>query len=201
MVLNRKELRILAPLLLIALIGSALWADRRALNRKSDRFTNRHGRSFIGQITSSPDLVVTIVDASDLLTDCQTLEVSGTVTATVENIGDAATGSGFTVLFFEDSNDNGTYEAGADLFLGGDVIAGSLDSGDETTASVLVDYTITFAGNLIYAFADSDGDVGEGDEANNINHSGAGCEFEPPPGGFDPVLEWAWDSSEVFSDW
>jgi hypothetical protein len=141
------------------------------------------------------DLTVTGVDTSAMTTDCQTLAASGSVSATVRNIGNVATGAGFRVLFFEDRNGNGTYEFGTDLALGDALVAGSLAAGDDTTVTTAVNDTVTFAGNLVYAFADADDDIAETDETNNINQSGAGCQFQPTPGPFALVEEWNWNSS------
>ncbi len=66
---------------------------------------------------AAPDLTVRTVDGSSTTTDSQTLEISGVISATVRNIGGAGTGAGLTVLFFEDANENGKYDAGTDRIL------------------------------------------------------------------------------------
>lgn len=143
------------------------------------------------------DLVVLRVDRSALVTDCRTAAASGTVSATIENAGDTPTGAGFHVLFFEDENGNGAYDNGVDLSLGEAVVPGSLGSGDQTVVSVTVNATVKFAGNLVHAWADDRNEIPETDETNNYGNSGLNCYFQPSPGTFNPVVEWAWTQSQV----
>jgi hypothetical protein len=147
-----------------------------------------------------PDLVMGAVDAGGTAVDCTDLAMEGTVVATVRNEGTGAAAP-FGVIFFEDSNGNGQWDDGFDLFLGGAVTAGDLAAGGETDVSALIGDTVAFAGNLIYSVADPSGAIGESDESNNTNDSGADCEFQPPPGTFDPVLEWSWTASQVMPDY
>lgn len=142
------------------------------------------------------DLTVTDVDVSQVTTDCETLAANGTVSATVKNLGGISTGGGFTVLFFEDSNGNGTFDSGIDLVLGS-APSPPLAAGASAVVSAAISATVSFSGNLIYAFADSANVVAETNEANNVNHSGSECSFHPRIGAFHPVLEWSWTSSSV----
>lgn len=144
----------------------------------------------------SADLTVLQVDTSSSSVDCQTAATTGAVTITVENIGDSPTGTGFSVLIFEDANANGVYDSGTDLYLGETTVPGSLNPGDQATVSPSVNAVLQFAKNLIYAFADSQNQIPESDETNNVGNSGASCYFAPPIGSFDPVLEWSWTSSQ-----
>jgi hypothetical protein len=143
------------------------------------------------------DLTVADVDVSQLTVDCQTLEATGSVSAVIKNVGESSTEAGFAVIFFEDHNENGTYEVDVDLFLGEDSVESLLGPDEETIVSTAVNATVMFFGNLVYVFADSDDDIFETDEANNVGNSGSACQFEPQPGVFDPVLEWSWTSSSV----
>jgi len=148
----------------------------------------------------APDLTVSDVDASGISTDCQSLEMTGTVTATVENIGPSGTGSGFTVLFFEDANGNGVYDQGVDNVLGSTDLS-ALAAGGTALASATVLGMVDFRENLIYVFADSKNEITESDEDNNYSNSGLSCEFQPTPGAFQPQLEWSWTSSPILPDW
>jgi hypothetical protein len=146
------------------------------------------------------DLVVSDVDASSVAFDCRTAAGAGTVEVTVENVGGTPTGSGFDVLLFEDQNGNGTYDNGLDLFLGQANVPGSLNPGDQATVNPSIGATFLFSKSLIYAFADSDNDIAESDETNNLANSGASCFFAPPPGQFNPVIEWSWTESLTTPD-
>ncbi|MCA9321697.1 MAG: hypothetical protein KDB53_13230, partial [Planctomycetes bacterium] len=59
------------------------------------------------------DLVVVSVDASALVTDAQALTTSGTVTASIQNLG-VSGAAAFDVVLFEDLDFNGAYSAGID---------------------------------------------------------------------------------------
>ena len=80
--------------------------------------------ALIGIFAQSPaalcasDLIVTVVDSSSVVSDCQTLTADGTVSATVRNIGASGTLADFDVIFFEDANENGRFDPGADNVLG-----------------------------------------------------------------------------------
>lgn len=145
---------------------------------------------------TAPDLVVTEVDVSAVVTDCQTLTLGGSVVATVKNIGQAGTGVASSVVFFADRNGNGVYDSGTDLVLGSGSI-GSLAPNQTGPVAAVVAGTAAFADDLIYAFADAGQTVLEANELNNLSHSGLNCTFEPIPGSFSPVLEWAWNSSSI----
>ena len=69
------------------------------------------------------------------------------------------------------------------------------------TESIDTAGTTAFSGNLIYAYADSEDDIVESDEANNYYNTGLNCQFEPVPGTFDPEIEWSWTASTVMPDY
>lgn len=146
---------------------------------------------------AAADLVVREVDISGVGFDCGTGNASGTVAATLENLGDVAAAAGFRVLFFDDANDNGAYDTGVDGPLGEATVASALNPGAQTVATSAMAATLAFNKDLIYAFADNQGDVAESDESNNIEDSGASCAFQSTPGSFNPVVEWAWTTPTV----
>jgi hypothetical protein len=138
------------------------------------------------------DLVVNQVDASGVVTHPQLLTISGSVSATVANIGSAGTGGGFTVRFFEDRNFNKVFDPGVDGVLAS-TASGPLASGATTTVNAAVGGTLLFRDNLVFAQVDALGQVSESNETNNINHSGATCALDPPaPLSFKPELKWRW---------
>ena len=63
-----------------------------------------------------PDLAISTVDTTALDVDGATLDISGTLSATVRKGGEQAVSGPFDVVFFEDDNANGTNDAGVDGF-------------------------------------------------------------------------------------
>ncbi len=152
-----------------------------------------------GALLAAPgqDLQPLSIDLSSVTTDGQTLSVSGTLSAAIANAGDTDIVSGFSLLAFEDINANGSYDSGVDQVLGTQLHSSGLPAGETANISVGITGTLSFAGNIIYVYADSEGDISEDDETNNLIHSGQSSQYIPPVGSFDPVLEWSWTSSSV----
>ena len=145
------------------------------------------------------DLTVRSVNASGVITNRQTLQVSGTATAEIVNIGGGPTLGSFEVTFFEDRNGNASYDEGTDVEVGTG-LHDALAAGDVAVVSADLSGTVLFAGNLVYAFADSGRAIPEGNETNNYGSSAPPCEAAPPGGGpFAPRLEWAWSGSPIQS--
>jgi RHS repeat-associated protein len=144
------------------------------------------------------DLAIASVDVTGLSVDGQTLEVSGTVSATITNLGQGPAARPFTVTFFEDLNLSGALDAG-DTVLGSTSLA-SLDASASSAVSAPVSGHVSFAGNSVYAFADSTNAITESDESNNYAKSGPPCANAPGPRPFfSAQLEWSWSSSPVQS--
>ncbi len=150
-------------------------------------------------VVAGPDLVVRLVDRSSVTGDWQTLQISGTVSAEIGNRGNLPAVGLFTITFFEDTNGNAAFDAGVDNVLG-NASQNGLAAGAMATISGAVSGTVTFRDNLIYAFVDSGGAIAESNETNNTSNTGLACQFKPPPGSFNPVLEWAWTSSSIQPD-
>lgn len=142
-----------------------------------------------------PDLVANSVDDSGVTGDWQNLLITGSVDVELENTGTAPTGA-FALTLFEDRDGNGAFDPGTDLVLGTHNVT-DVAAGATTTETVSVSGAVTFRENLIYAFADSGGDVAESNETNNVTNSGSDCQLEPTVGTFNPVLEWSWTGSSV----
>ncbi len=151
-------------------------------------------------VSAQPDLEVSNVDTSGVTGDWQALTIAGNVSADVTNSGDADASGVFTITFFEDTDNSGDFDAGTDNVLVSTTTA-DLAAGASVTVTAAVAGSVLFRENLIYAFADSGDVIAESAEDNNLSNSGVDCEFEPPVGSFDPVLEWSWSSSMVFSGW
>jgi RHS repeat-associated protein len=150
-------------------------------------------------VADRSDLVVQAVDVSAVVTDGQTLAVSGSVAATVANIGGGPAPGAFTVTFFEDRNGNGTFEPAEDNPLGAATRDG-LPPGGSAVVTAAVAGSVLFLGNLVHAFVDSGHAVPEGDESNNYGRSGPPCEAAPGPRPFAPRLEWSWRGSTSAPD-
>ena len=143
-----------------------------------------------------PDLVTLSVDSAGVAGDWQTLVIGGTVQVDVENVGFSGAAGSFDVTVFEDTNGNGAYDVVGDVLLGGAVVPG-LASGAQVSLIIAVAGTVTFRENLLHAHADSGDVIPEDDESNNTSHSGLRCQFQPPIGSINPVLEWSWTSSLI----
>jgi hypothetical protein len=147
---------------------------------------------------AGPDLTVAAVDSSGVTAECQSAPLSGTISATIDNIGDLPAGGsgGYTVLFFEDADGNNAYDAGVDNVL---AVADQdgLAAGATAVVSAPVSGSANFRDNLIFALVDSNNEVAEDDETNNLSNSGFGCLFVPATGAFTPVLEWSWTASGI----
>ncbi|QTA92989.1 fibronectin type III domain-containing protein [Desulfonema magnum] len=141
------------------------------------------------------DLEVTDADVSDTETDPRTLAFAGTVQVVIANTGNLSPEAGCEVTVFEDSDHDGLFNVSQDNVIGSAHVPEVPGPGDSLTVPVPVSGTLLFADNLIFAFADSENDIPESDEENNISHSMADCEFTPPVGEFDPELEWSWKGS------
>ena len=136
------------------------------------------------------DLTIANVDKSGVVYDNQELTVSGTVSATISNLGTSAAIAPFDVAFFEDTNASGTYEAGTDNLLGTTTVTSDLAAGASASVSAPVAGSVLFGGSLVWGFVDSANVVAELVETNNLANCGLLCSFEATPGGFDPVVEW-----------
>ena len=147
----------------------------------------------------SPNLTISMIDVSNFSSDCQSLVATGTISVTIDNIGTSGTGSGFTVLAFEDANGNGLFDPGLDFVFGSKDLE-MLAAGESLTENLDTSGMVSFSGNLVYVYADSSNSIPESDEDNNYYNSGLNCEFEPVPGSFDPEIKWSWTSSDVLPD-
>ncbi len=102
----------------------------------------------------------------------------------------------FEIAFFEDLNDNGTFEPGVDNLLGSESQAG-LAAGGTVLVTAEVSGMLTFVGNLLHTFVDSGFIVTETREDNNAMSSAPACDFRPPVAPFAPVLKWSWTGSSI----
>lgn len=139
------------------------------------------------------DLAVTALDASPLVTSCQSFDVSGTVTVAVTNLGSVDAPGPVDVVVFEDAT--GTppvdHDAGDDT-LGTASLAAGVRAGETVFVSVPTNGTLNFRDNTIFAKVDPSNAVAESREDDNLLDTGRSCEYRPPSGVFTPIIEWDW---------
>ncbi|MHB8954831.1 MAG: putative Ig domain-containing protein [Pirellulaceae bacterium] len=194
--LNRRgEVDTDAGLLFLDITGDTLLSPRDALWVINYLNTSSSG-SGEGEDDDAAevDLVIGDLDTSEVIYDGQSLTVSGTISATVRNDGPDAVDDSFSVLFFEDRNLNGKYDASLDGVLGRAEISQPLLSDQDITIIAQMSARVAFSGNAVWACADSGGAIAESDEQNNIARTSE--RIAPRPGQFNPVVEW---SKSVFS--
>ncbi|MFQ5857870.1 MAG: FG-GAP-like repeat-containing protein, partial [Anaerolineae bacterium] len=144
-----------------------------------------------------PDLVIPAMDRSGTTTDPQALTIVGDVAVQLKNQGNQDVTDPFQVTLFEDTDGDAAFTDGADNVLGQRTYFGSLAIDQSIWLSVAVSGNVLFRDNLIYAYADSQDVIAELDEDNNLNQTGAFCQYLPPESQFQPELEWEWAGSST----
>ena len=134
------------------------------------------------QITpTGPDLSITTLDKNQLKYDGQTLSVSGSIGAILKNNGNEPIASSFDLLFFEDRNENQTFDQGVDENLGFLTVSDGLGPGETLSVTTALSGTVLFSGNVIWGFVDSQNVVVEANENNNFTNCGKFCLLEDSP--------------------
>jgi rhodanese-related sulfurtransferase len=145
------------------------------------------------------DFVAKSINTTSIYTDPLSLEISGSVCVEVYNDGHMDFAGNIEVLFFEDTNLNNLYDE-YDTILGKTTVS-SIPKGRTVQVHGEIFGKVLFRDNLIYFYVDSSNKVIETNEENNIIHSKEGCNYYPPVGSFNPVIEWKWDSSSVIPNY
>jgi hypothetical protein len=122
-----------------------------------------------------PDLVVE-VDNTAVQTEPQTLAVSGSITAQVNNAGTAPTSAQTTLLAFYDIDLNGVYDNEADITLGQAVLEKALAVAESATIEIALAGELPFRDASINVWVDNAQTVVESDEKNNVVKVCLGCE-------------------------
>ena len=148
------------------------------------------------QESQGPDLTITALDTSALITDTQTLQVSGTLKVTVENKGNQPVNAPFAISAFESGNGGITFDA-SDNILGTDAYESTIPAASTAIVNIPVSGSVLFRDNIITAYTDSTDMVAELDETNNSRSTSQQCEYHPPIGQFNPVEKWNWKGSTV----
>ena len=138
------------------------------------------------------------VDNRTVVTDTQALTISNSVEVEVGNSGSTDIGDPFGILLFQDVNEDNQWTEGTDSLLGQGQV-NNLNALETVHVSISVTGALDFRDDLIYALVDSQNQIAEGNETNNLGHSGQASKFHPKPGIFAPKLKWAWDGESDFS--
>jgi uncharacterized repeat protein (TIGR01451 family) len=160
---------------------------------------DRANNTQVVEVVPLPDLVIPSIDRSTAVTDLQALTISGTLGVGLKNQGNTGVSAPFRVTVFLDLDRDGLFTAATDRVLGQADFTGSLAANATATLAVPVSGEVRFRDDLIWAFVDSEGVIPELSEENNLNQTGAACDFHPPVGTFSPQVEWQWTGSTTLS--
>jgi len=150
-----------------------------------------------GATSLLPDLVASLVDRANAVTDPSSLALSGTLAVTVANRGAATANAGARVTAFFDLNRNQQQDA-EDPTLGEAYVADSLAPEATAVVSLNVRGRLPFRDAPIAVWVDSAEAVVESKETNNIAATASACAVTPDARQFAPTLKWQWRGSTVF---
>jgi hypothetical protein len=135
-----------------------------------------------------------------LVTDLQTLQVTGPVRVAVKSVGRIGSAPAL-VTVFEDVDHDGLYGAGTDRALGSLSMPSGLTQGDSLTLEVAANGFVGFRDSPLLAMVDSDRAIDEMREDNNVASVAETCRVPPASRTFVPVLKWAWTGSSLLPQW
>ncbi len=113
------------------------------------------------------DLEPISVDVSEVLIDCETFELDETVKVVIRNNGTTDVTEAYKLTIFEDINEDGVYQD-TDKELGNTTVTSGPLGADTIDVVVEVTGNLQSGDTLIYAYVDSDYDIPETNEDNNI---------------------------------
>ncbi|MDH4028432.1 MAG: hypothetical protein OEU95_06360, partial [Nitrospirota bacterium] len=146
-----------------------------------------------------PDITITSIDRSGLITDTQANEISGSVSISLENIGIQDTQSPFIITLYENNDNNVSFDPETDNILGQITYSGNIAAGASGAINMPVSGNVLFRDNIVYAFADSDKEIDELDEGNNTTNTAEQCKADKPVcDDFDVVEKFAWTGGTIF---
>ena len=146
------------------------------------------------------DLQPVGMDVSRVVIDPQTLEISGSLDVTVANNGQTDVFRSYALAVFEDVNANQSFDPGVDEVLGIKEITSGPEAGGQTIVYVEISGNAEFVDNLIYVMADAGNAIEETNEENNVTHSMAECEYNPPVADFSPEIKWEWNGGQTLPE-
>ena len=150
----------------------------------------------VGDTATLAELMPVLINADSVRVGAIDLTTTGAVRVTFANQSDVDVDREFTVLLFEDRDNDFDYTAWHDTPLGSAVVRG-IDAHEFLVYEIPLKHDLSFPGNVIFAFVDKANAIPELDELNNVTASGTGCE-EWEPAGF--VSDWDWTTDTVLAD-
>jgi len=150
-----------------------------------------------------PDLSMISLSTTDMHTDLQTLQVSGTVQVGINNLG-VAISTPVRVTLFEDSNHNGLFNSGVDNELASQMtstkdVQSLLTAEAELIMDIPVNGKVLFRDSPLYVMVDSDNRLTEANENNNLLSTAQLCQIDPDTVTFEPELKWEWTHGRVLN--
>ena len=122
-----------------------------------------------------PDLTIETIDNSLLQTSLQTLEITGTLTVSVKNIGTAATTQPFSIFAFYDANLTENYEAQTDWLLGHSVVQDTFEVNTVKPIVITLTGELPFRDAPISVWLETEPTLVESDQQNNLSVSNTAC--------------------------
>jgi hypothetical protein len=133
----------------------------------------------IGLDYPKPDLQISVADTGKIISNWQTLTVSGSVDVIVKNTGNASLTTPVSVTLFEDRDSNGRFDAGIDNRVGMQTTPAGLARDTQFVMTVALNGATQFRDSPILAMVDSDRQVDESNEENNTATPAGLCSYQP----------------------
>jgi hypothetical protein len=178
-----------------------------ATTRNLDRANNVGSAMDVGSIRirplsadiSLPDLVVSLTDTTAVVTDQQSLQVTGQLKATITNKGNAPLQTSYPikVTAFVDANHNKLLDSN-EIVLGQTTFNQPLATSGSLDVSIPVSGKVLFRDAPIAVWVDSDLQVAESKEDNNVRSTSDGVEIKPALGTLDPEIVWHYGTTSAY---
>lgn len=140
-----------------------------------------------------PNLAVTSINTQAIITQLDSLHVSGSLATTLINSGNQTVSQPFKLMAFYDRNLNSRFDSAIDPVIGSAQISQPLPVDTGTDISIDVSGIAAFRDEPISVFVDNEQTVVESDEADNTFSSLAQCRIQPPPlQDNPPAVKWHW---------
>lgn len=137
-----------------------------------------------------PDLLITAIDNIDLSTDQQRLTTIGTLKATINNKGNAdLLSTDVAITAFIDTNKNRTLDDDEQI-VGRSTETLDLEQDSAKEISIAINGKVNFRDAPISVMIDSDSQIAERDEDNNVRLTSDGVEIKPPQGTLEAEEVW-----------
>lgn len=167
----------------------------RYINRQADFATNVN----MGEIRLRPksadvvlpDLTLASIDSTGLSTDQQRLMTTGTLKAVIENKGNAdLLNTGVSVVAFIDANNNRQVDDGEQV-VGISKTNLSLVQGATEAVDIMINAKVSFRDAPITVMVDSEQQIAEKSEDNNVRLTIDGVEIKPSIGTLEAEVAWS----------